>query len=151
MTSSCVCVQNTPNAAHGDDVQILMHQVGCRGPASCGQQPQPSTSFAPQKPMSPVSPQVRPQVRPLPQPARPPTKKRCLAQKHGEGKVPVLEEVAIDFIKNIQSRSHVQDPNVNYAQTVADRLGQIKDARRLAVLKMNIDKIIHEAVMEEME
>ncbi|PVD22410.1 hypothetical protein C0Q70_18222 [Pomacea canaliculata] len=64
----------------------------------------------------------------------------------------VLENAVTDLIQEIREnhKQKIDDPLFTYAKTVADRLREIKNKRRLLVVKNNIDQFIHAALMEEM-
>lgn len=80
-----------------------------------------------------------------------PIVKRTAIRK-GKKSMNSIGSAVLDLINSdIQQRKvETDDPIVNYSKTVRDRLRQIQSVRRLANVKMAIDQVIHNALLEEM-
>ena len=64
---------------------------------------------------------------------------------------PDFKDVACSFITELQAAHKKPDSkHMNYVVTIAERLDQIQNCKRVAILKHQMDNLIHEALMEEM-
>ena len=81
----------------------------------------------------------------------PPTKRKVLGTVKKQSGKPDLQDVAIGFIQQLQeTRKKPENPHLNYALTIAERLQQINSSKRVTILKHKMDNLIYEAIVEEM-
>ena len=64
---------------------------------------------------------------------------------------PDFQDVAIGFLTQLkENRQRNENPHMNYALTIAERLQQIQSLKRVTILKHKLDGLIYEALLEEM-
>ena len=62
-----------------------------------------------------------------------------------------FQDVAIGFLTQLkENQQRNENPLMNYALTIAERLQQIQSLKRVTLLKHKLDELIHEALLEEM-
>ena len=64
---------------------------------------------------------------------------------------PDFEDVVIGFLTQLKENwQRNENPHMNYALTITERLQQIQSLKRVTILKHKLDGLIHEALLEEM-